>query len=284
LPARAGGDGGDVLGEGLLEIALAAVEELGVDPLRVEPLLDEGDDVVDVEQLAGVDVDADEAVVGRRMDLDAALDDRNPAAVARLAREGGLAGLEDVGLRLLGHPEVEADLVQELVAAVEVAAGVVVAAETIQAELVAPRAVGGLLVATNFGFRHRVLSPLRGSYRSKERVPPLGWYRGHGRWISFKPRRALARWPLLRVAAAAPAARRPDGRCAGPRAPNRGAPRGGARKAVLRIRARARARRRRPASAARKARPAAWPRGARARRRCGALRRGRRPGASRPRR
>src|SRR6185295_4261600 len=174
LPARAGGDGGDVLGEGLLEIALAAVEELGVDPLRVEPLLDEGDDVVDVEQLAGVDVDADEAVVGRRMDLDAALDDRNPAAVARLAREGGLAGLEDVGLRLLGHPEVEADLVQELVAAVEVAAGVVVAAETIQDELVAPRAVGGLLVTADFVFGHRVLSPLSGSYRSKERVPPLG--------------------------------------------------------------------------------------------------------------
>src|SRR6185436_10388073 len=100
----------------------------------------------------GVDVDADEAVVGRGVDLDAALDDRNPAAVARLAGEGGLTGLEDIGLRLLGHLQVDADLVQELVASVEVAAGSLVATETVDDQLEAPRRLVVYTLATTVRF------------------------------------------------------------------------------------------------------------------------------------
>ena len=176
----------DVL-ERLLAEVLPAEEELRVDPLRLEPPLHVLDDVRRLERPAGVDVDADEAVVRRGVDLDAALDDRDPAAVAGLAGERRLAGLEDVGLGLLGHVEPERDLVEELVAPVQIAADRLVAAETVDDQLEAPRRlVLGALAATVLLFHGRapmgevppVLAPCRhGRGRGRSRVRLLLSYR-----------------------------------------------------------------------------------------------------------
>src|SRR5882724_294603 len=136
------------LGERLLAVVHPPVEEVSVDLLGLEPLLDELHDLGLVERPAGVDVDADEAVVGRSMDLDAPLDDRDPAAVARLAREGRLAGLEDIRLRLLRHMEVQGDLVEELISPFEVTARRLVAAEAVDDQLEPPRGLVLFALAT----------------------------------------------------------------------------------------------------------------------------------------
>jgi hypothetical protein len=116
----------------------AAIDQDGFDVLRLEPILDELLDHGLIEFLAGVNIDTDELVIGGGVDLDAALDDGNPAAVARLSRERRFARLEDIRLSLLRHLEVKADLIEKLVSSIEVATGVEVATEAVDDQLEAP--------------------------------------------------------------------------------------------------------------------------------------------------
>jgi hypothetical protein len=117
---------------------LSTVQQEAIDIFGLEPSLHESFDGFGVEPLTGIDVDTNEPVVSRSMNLDSTFDDRNPATEARFTWKGCFARFEDIGLSLFRHLEMNTDLVQEFIAFIQIATDVEIAAKAVKDELETP--------------------------------------------------------------------------------------------------------------------------------------------------